>query len=251
MTSPHRASSKGLPLLRFLEAGGFRFGVFTKRRIDSLKQARHDKLSKATNYLEATRDLFGLNRIRSLKRLLVISLSFFLISCGPTLGTRSQTEVLPVITVPGAPLPSALRLGLGVAIEQPSIDLGAGESFVTFVRIRNITLNILGVSDTEISDDGAVDSFDFLTGLTVTLRADFDGQTQEILVATLPDGDVQFGSAARTLSLTVVSSQTDVLDYILAPGGYEVVLGLEGQFPADNVLLSGTIRYRVGLGLSL
>ncbi len=185
-----------------------------------------------------------------LKRILLPLFSLLLISCGPTLGTRSMTEVLPVITVPGAPLPSALNLALGVAVTQPRIDLGSGESFVTSVRVRNITLNILDASDNDAIDDGAIDSFDFLTGLTVSLRAEFNGRTQEVLVATLPDGDAQFGSAARTLALTVLNSQNDVLDFILAPGGYDVVLGLEGQFPADNVLISGSIRYRVGVGFA-
>lgn len=159
-----------------------------------------------------------------------------------------MTEVLPLVTVPGGPLPSALRLALGVAIAQPSIDLGAGENFVTSVRVRNLNLNILDISDTDPLDDGAEDSFDFLTGINVSIRAQLGGETRELLLATLPDGDPQLGSAARDLSLTLVNSQADVLDFILAPGGYEVVLGIEGQIPADNVILSGTIRFRVGIG---
>jgi len=183
-------------------------------------------------------------------KLLIVSFCMTLMACGVTIASRSMTEVLPVVVVPGAPLPSELSLALGVAIAQPNIDLGAGESFVNSVRVRNLTLNILDASESDANDDGAEDSFDFLTDLSVTLRADFDGQTQELLIATLPDGDPQFGTAARILNLTVVNSEADVLDFILASGGYQVVLNLGGQIPPDNVLLSGTIRYRVDIGFN-
>lgn len=182
-------------------------------------------------------------------RVFLVGLTLALSSCGATLGSKSRTEVLPLVTVPGGPLPSALNLALGVSIAQPSIDLGAGENFVTSVRVRNLDLNILDISDTDPLDDGASDSFDFLTGLNVSIRAQIGEETRELMLATLPDGDPQFGSAARNLSLTVVNSQFDVLDFILAPGGYQVVLDLQGQIPPDNVILSGTIRFRVGLGL--
>jgi len=169
-------------------------------------------------------------------------------SCGGELGSKSTTEVLPLITVPGAPLPSALRLELGVAIAQPSIDLGVGESLVSSVRVRNLNLVILDASDTDALDDGAEDSFDFLSELDVSIRANFGNETREMLIATLPEGDLQLGTAARNLTLTIVNSRADLLDFILAPGGYDVVLRLEGLIPADTVLIGGTIRFRAGIG---
>lgn len=171
-------------------------------------------------------------------------------ACDTTLGTRSQTETLPTFQIPGAALPSSLRISLGVGIANPNIDLGSGDNFVTFVTIRNINLSILDTSDTEATDDGAKDSFDFLTGLDVLLRADFDGRSNELRVATLPDGDPQFASAARDLTLTVVTPNTNVLDFLDARDGYDVVLRINGSVPADNVIVSGTIRYRVGLGFA-
>ena len=173
------------------------------------------------------------------------------VSCDTTLGTRSETERLPTFTIPGAQIPTELEIGLGLAINNPQIDLGAGSSFVTFVTLRNLTLNILDVSDVDSNDDGAEDSFDFLTGLDISLRADFNGKTNELMVATLPDGDLQFGSAARELALTIVSSNIDVLNFLEASGGYDVVLDLKGSVPPDNVTISGSLRYRVGLGLDI
>jgi len=113
-----------------------------------------------------------------------------------------------------------------------------------------MTLNILDTSELDSNDDGAEDSFDFLTGLSIFIRANFNGTTNELLIATLPDGDPQFGSAARELVLTVIARNDDVLDYLEASGGYDVVLRLSGSVPADDVLISGVTRYRVGVGLS-
>ena len=186
-----------------------------------------------------------------LRVLALVTIVVLLVSCDTTLGTRSETERLPTFTIPGAQIPSELEIGLGLAINNPQIDLGAGSSFVTFVTLRNLTLNILDVSDVDSNDDGAEDSFDFLTGLDISLRADFNGKTNELMVATLPDGDLQFGSAARELTLTIVSSNIDVLNFLEASGGYDVVLDLKGSVPPDNVTISGSLRYRVGLGLDI
>ena len=180
-----------------------------------------------------------------------VTIVVLLAGCDTTLGTRTETDPLPTFTIPGAPVPSALQIGLGLAINNPQIDLGAGSSFVTFVTLRNLTLNILDASDVDSNDDGAQDSFDFLTGLDVSIRADFNGRTNELLVATLPDGDPQFGSAARDLTLTIVNSNTNVLNFLEASGGYEVVLGIRGSIPPDSIIVSGSLRYRVGLGLAI
>lgn len=193
-------------------------------------------------------------------RLLQRKLRFVFIACGLsvllgacgvglTLGTRAMTEQLPVVTIPGAALPVELQLSAGLSLASPEIDLGSGENFVSFVRVRNLRLNIIEASDQDQIEDGALDSFDFLSTLDVSIRADFNGRTNELMIATLPDGDPQIASAARSLELTVVNSETDVLDFLLAPNGYDIVLGITGTVPADNVLISGEIRYRVGVGI--
>ena len=181
---------------------------------------------------------------------LLVALATFITGCDTTLGTQARIDRLPTLRVLGAPIPVALEVTLGAAIANPPIDLGSASSFVTFVRIRNLTLNILDISELDSNDDGAEDSFDFLTGLSISIRADFNGTSNELLIATLPDGDPQFGSAARELVLTIVASNTDVLDYLEASGGYEVVLHLNGSVPPDDVLISGAIRYRIGIGIA-
>jgi hypothetical protein len=162
-----------------------------------------------------------------------------------------MSDVLPDITVPGAPLPTTLQVSLSAAIANPSIDLGASDSFVTFVTIRGLTIQILNSSEQDPIEDGARDSFDFLTGIDVSIRAEFAGRTNELLIATLPDGDTQFGTAARSLELTFVNGNIDILDFLDAPGGYDVVLTLAGTVPPDNIVISGAVRYRVGLGVAL
>ena len=180
----------------------------------------------------------------------VTCLSFFLVllaGCDQTIGTSAQVDVLPVVTVPGNPLPLDLNLGLSIVIDSESIAVEADSRFLTSARVRNLQLNILNASDTDALEDGAEDSFDFLTGLSISIRAIFNGESIERVVAFLPDGDPQFGTAARDLVLTV--DDFDVLDFLQADSGYELVLQLAGQIPPDNIILSGTVRYRVGVGL--
>ena len=179
------------------------------------------------------------------------SLLFLLSACdaGLTLGTRTMTEPLPVVTIPGARLPIDLSLSAGLSLASPELDLGSGSNFVSFVNVRNLRLNILEESDQDQIEDGALDSFDFLSALNVSIRANFNGVTNELFIATLPAGDPQIASAARSLNLTVVNSETDVLDFLLAPGGYDIVLGISGTVPSDNIVLSGEIRYRLGVGI--
>ena len=182
----------------------------------------------------------------------VTCLFFFLVllaGCDQTIGTSAQVDVLPVVTVPGNPLPINLNLGLSIVIDSESIDVEADSRFLTSARVRNLQLNILNASDTDALEDGAEDSFDFVTGLSISIRADFNGEIIERVVAFLPDGDPQFGTAARDLVLTV--DDFDVLDFLQADSGYELVLQFAGQIPPDNIILSGTVRYRVGVGLGL
>jgi len=176
---------------------------------------------------------------------------FFLLLAGcwqdVTLGTRSMTDSLPVVTIPGAPVPRELGISVGVAIDSAILGIEADSQFLTFARIRNLTLEIQDSSDVDPIENGALDSFDFLSGLSISIRAVFNGETQEEIIAFLPDGDPQIGTFARSLTLAVVDK--DVLDYLQAPGGYQLVLNISGSVPPDAIDLGGTVRYRVGVGL--
>jgi len=179
-----------------------------------------------------------------------IGILFSVSACnlGVTLGTRSMTEVLPTLTVPGAPLPVDLDLSIGLALASPEIDIGSESALVTFVSVRNLTLQILATSELDEIEDGLPDNFDFLTGATVFLRGDFDGTTNQLLIATLPETDPQIGASLRRIELTI-DNDNDVFDFLLLPNGYEIVIELDGSIPADSVTLAGEITYRIGLGL--
>lgn len=188
------------------------------------------------------------NKIAPAITLIVLSL-LLMAGCNQdvTLGTRSMTDNLPVVTIPGATLRSNLTLSAGLAIDSNILGIEADSQFLTFARIRELRLDILESSDTDATEDGALDNFDFLFGLTVSIRALLNGVVREEVIAFLPDGDPQFGAAARSLNLAVMD--TDVLDYLQAFGGYELVVNITGNIPPDAVVLSGSVRYRVGVGL--
>ncbi len=186
----------------------------------------------------------------SISTLLFLIFTFIIVAgCSQdvTLATRSMTDNLPVVTIPGARLPSELGLSVGFAIDSRILDIEADSKFLTFARVRQLRLDILDASDVDAVEDGAQDSFDFISGLSVSIRAAFGEQTLEEVIAFLPDGDPQFGSAARSLDLSVVNS--DLLDFLQAPGGYQLVLNISGNIPPDAVVLGGSVRYRVGVGL--
>lgn len=163
------------------------------------------------------------------------------------LGTRSFTDSLPVKRIPGAPLPIDLNLSVGLAIDSAIINVEADSRFLTSARLRSLSVFITEDSDFDAIEDGAQDSFYFISGLSVSIRARFNNRLNEQIVAFLPEGDPQIGTSARTLSLT--TSSADVLDYLQANGGYELLLNFDGTVPPDDVIFSGIGRFRVGVGI--
>jgi len=99
----------------------------------------------------------------TLPSLLLILLSGCL---GLTLGTRSETETLPTVTIPGANLPANLDVALGLSLSAPELDIGAESALVTFVSVRVLKLQILEASERDANEDGTPDSFDFVSKTT-------------------------------------------------------------------------------------
>jgi len=182
----------------------------------------------------------------TLSGLLLVLLSGCL---GLTLGTHSETETLPAVTIPGANLPANLDVALGLALSAPELDIGPESALVTFVSVRVLKLQILEASERDANEDGTPDSFDFVSGIDVFIRGDFEGTTRQLLIATLPENDPQVRSASRTLELTIADDNNDVFDFLLLPNGYDIVLDLKGTVPNDNVVISGEFAYRIGLGI--
>ena len=199
---------------------------------------------------QSMRSLLCLTRISFMATVLAVAT----VSCSSktTLGTRSLNETLPESTLPGT-----LSL-LGVAVQIPlsgslpiplsaeAQSLADETEFVTFARLRSLTLRILDTSESEGAEDGAMDNFDFLSGMEVFVSAIIGGEASEVLVASLPEGDPQIGTGVRALTMTV--EDVDVLDYIEAPGGYALRVQGSGFVPPDDVVFDGEIRYRVGIG---
>ena len=189
-----------------------------------------------------------LHRLQRYLAAILCVVSVVLSGCGDfTLATRSMTDTLPAVTIPGAPIPTELNLEIDLAIDGRLFEVEADSIFLTFARLRELQLVILSISDTDPLEDGAIDSFDFLQGIEVSIRARFDGVVNERLVAFLPDGDPQISAAARVLNLTTTSF--DLLDFLQASGGYELVLSFSGSVPPDNIIISGLARYRIGVGI--
>lgn len=180
---------------------------------------------------------------------LTSSLMLFLGACSDTtLGTFSVVEPLPARTIPSLgvqlPLTTALSIPLDVTTQE-SYDNGDYD-YVTSVQILSLTLNIDPASDSDALEDGNLDDFDFLSNLEVYLNATIEGEARTELVASIPDGDPQYSSGLRKLMLT--TTNVDVFDYIAAPGGYTMTVRVSGVTPIDNVVVNGSVRYRVGVG---
>ncbi len=172
----------------------------------------------------------------------------FLAACSEaTLGSKSLTESLPATTIAGAPVPVPMTGDIEIPLSSDADSVSDGTQFVTSVNLRNLTLNILDQSEQQADEDGAMDDFDFLSGMDVFMTARFGGQDRQVLVASLPEGDPQIGSGTRSLALTV--EDVDVLDYLEAPSGFGLRVRGQGTTPPDNVVFGGQARFRVGLGL--
>lgn len=172
----------------------------------------------------------------------------FLASCSEaTLGSKSLTESLPATIIEGSSQPVALSSDIPVSLNTDADSVADGTQFVTSVRLRNLTLNILESSEQQADEDGAMDDFDFLSGMEIYMTARISGQDRQVLVASLPEGDSQIGSGTRSLAFTV--ENVDVLDFLEAPSGFDLRVRGEGTTPPDSVIFGGELRFRVGLGL--
>lgn len=177
-----------------------------------------------------------------------------LLGCSDTtLGSKSFEETLGPETIPGAFIQIPLnipdfRFPINLT-EQPGYDEDDLD-FVTSIRIRNIDFEIAADSDDPARDpfrDGNPDTFEFLSSLSISLAANIDGVDMIVPIADLPINDPQIASNTQNLSLNV--EDRDIRDFIEAPGGSQLVVGVQGVTPVDFVRVSAKVRYRVGIGI--
>ena len=169
---------------------------------------------------------------------------------GTTLGSASIDEELPPTTVPGAGvagvLPAVLpplALDVTQSAEYASEDYG---SIVTEITIPALSLSVTPDSEDDDLDDGMPDDLSFLSGIELSISA--DGLEDEVL-GSIPENDPRLdpAEAARTVALDM--TEVDILDFVEAPGGYEVRIEVVGSAPPDDVTFDGDVTYRIGLGL--
>ena len=168
-----------------------------------------------------------------------------------TLGTKSFEETLDPISVPGGPV----SLGM-LSLPEFSFPLNLKDQDgyelldnVTSVNARSATMSVSPDSDSVQLDqfaDNNPDNFDFLSSMTLSLRATFDGTVQTIQVASIPEGDPQIGSNSSTIDL--VMDDVDIRDFVEAPD-VELVVLVSGTNPQDFVIIDTDLRFRVGLGV--
>ena len=164
-----------------------------------------------------------------------------------TLGTKSIVEPLPTATLPGFPISVPLSGSIPIPLTEAATNAADETELVTFAKLRSLRFDILLESETDAREDGAMDNFDFLSGMEIFINAVVDGNLAEVRVASLPEGDPQIGSGSRMLELAV--DDVDVLDYIEAPAGYGLRVQGQGFVPPDDVVFAGEIRFRVGVGI--
>ena len=187
------------------------------------------------------------------KSLFALSVSGFLLAAcsDTTLGTRSFEESLDQIVIPGAPI----NLGaLSLPEFQFPLDLRNQEgysalSIVTSVHVRSASFTVSPNTDDPSVDllaDNNPDNFDFLSTVTLSLRATIDGTLMTAQVASLPDGDPQVGSNASVPDLVV--DDVDIRDFVEAED-VQLVVTATGTNPLDFVVIDPVVRFRVGIGL--
>jgi len=188
----------------------------------------------------------------SLSLISILLTSMLASSCSDTtLGTKSFTETLDQLTIPGAPVNFG---NLDLPELNFPLDLKDQEGYssldiVTSVNVRSASFTISEESDNPELDrfsDNNPDNFDFLNSLTLSLVATIDGRKQTVQVATLPEGDPQVGSNLTKLELVI--DDVDVRDYVEAPD-VELAILASGTVPPDFVIIDPVIRFRVGVGV--
>ncbi len=183
-----------------------------------------------------------------------IALGTTLVACSDTTVATRSFEETESFTVPGGILtgfPLALdNIPIPVNLaEQDGYDEGDFD-FVTSVRVRDIVFEIAPESNdagVDTVEDGNPDSFEFVSSLSMSLRAMVDGVETNVPIADLPANDPQIASNTTSLVMNV-SDEVNIRDLIEAPGGPDIILSISGTIPPDAVQVNARIRFRVGVG---
>ena len=189
----------------------------------------------------------------------VLLVALLLGACGDddaTLATASIDEELPPTTVPGSLVAGVLPATLPpLALDVTSTEKYVSEDYsrlVTEITIPALSLSVAPGSedaDRDALEDGMDDDLSFLSSIDLFITAAVDGAERTARLGGIPANDPRLDPdvAARTVELDM--TRTDILDFVEAPGGYEVRIDVGGFAPPDDVTFDGDVTYRVGLGL--
>jgi hypothetical protein len=192
---------------------------------------------------------------RSLTQVLSLALATLTttFACSDTTLTRFNVdERLEETTVQGVGFGNVLPLTLSelnADIEQQESYGQEDFDYVTEIRMTSLSLAIVEASDDPDRDsfeDGNEDNFDFVESLNLYIQANIGGTEQKESIAFLASTDPQIATSSRRISLETTG--IDILDYVEADGGYQVVIEGSGNVPPDDVIFNGDVVYRVGVG---
>lgn len=169
-----------------------------------------------------------------------------------TLGHFDVDQDLPEIQVQGS-LVSALLptefAPIPLNVKSEEAFQNANYDYLTTIEVDALSLRITEKSNDPAQDsaeDGEPDNFDFFTSVSVFIRATINGEERRELIAELPEGSEQLSSGQNQIQFTM--SGLDILPFVEADGGYEVITEATGTPPSDDVYFDGEAVYRVGIG---
>lgn len=171
-----------------------------------------------------------------------------------TLARFSTSEDVPETRVQGAGLINALPLTLSTLkldVSSTEAYQNADYDYVTEIKLSGLSFDITASStdhNTDSFEDGVDDNFDFIEGMELHIQATFDGAEHKTRIAYLDEQDAQVGSSTQHLVLSTDS--VDILDYVEAADGYEIIVSATGSVPPDDVIFDGTAIYKVGIGFN-
>jgi len=178
----------------------------------------------------------------------------FMASCsGGVIGHVDVEQAFPSVTVQGNAtgglLPPSFASFTVDVTQEPSYQNGDFD-FAKTIQLDSLMLTITSDSEgaTDNIEDGSPDNFDFVDSMQIYVMGTFNGQSEEVLVASLATGDPQLNSQRRNIVLEMTGA--DILGFVEAPGGYQVQVRASGNLPPDDVIFNGRAVYRVGVGFS-
>lgn len=184
----------------------------------------------------------------------LVTASTTLLGCSETttLGHFDVDQDLPEIQVQGS-LVSALLptefAPIPLNVKSEEAFQNANYDYLTTIEVDSLTLRITEKSNDPAQDsgeDGQPDNFDFFKSVSVFIRATINGEERRELIAELPEGSDELSAGQSQIQF--IMSGLDILPFVEAEGGYEVITEATGTPPSDDVYFDGEAVYRVGIG---